>query len=78
VRDGKLKSLGRLMLSPLLGRERLQGLFGDIHEISLAAMGYGEGANPAASGEGLALSYVESQTRGQHKATGFRRGRQPR
>jgi FkbM family methyltransferase len=71
MRDGKVKSLGRRVLSPLLGRPRLQAFFSSVYEISLAAMGYGEGANPAASGEEGALRYVESCLRAEPKVTMF-------
>jgi FkbM family methyltransferase len=71
MRDGKAKSLGRRVLNPLLGRPRLQAFFGDIYEVSLAAMGYGEGANPAASGEEGALRYVESRLLADQKVTIF-------
>jgi FkbM family methyltransferase len=60
MRDGKTKTLGRRVLSPLFGRPGLQSLFQDMYNIALAGMGYGEGNNPATSGEEFALDYVHS------------------
>jgi FkbM family methyltransferase len=71
MRDGAVKTLGRRILSPLLGRPRLQSLFQDLHEVALAGMGYGEGANPAASGEEGALAFVWSSLGTERRVTIF-------
>jgi FkbM family methyltransferase len=60
VCDGTTKSTGRRILGPLLGRPRLQPFFRSLHAVALAGMGYGEGGNPATSGEEGVLGYIQS------------------
>jgi hypothetical protein len=71
VRDGTTTTLGRRFLSPLLGRPRLQPFFRHLHEVALADMGYGEGGNPATSGEEAVLDYVQSSLGAKERVTVF-------
>lgn len=71
MRDGTVKTLGRRTLSPLLGRPRLQPLFENLRQVALAGMGYGEGGDPAASGEERVLDYIQSRLRTKERVTVF-------
>jgi FkbM family methyltransferase len=61
MRDGGAKTVGRRLLTPFLGRPGLQSIFQDIYEVALAGLGYGEGANPAASGEKRLIGHLASR-----------------
>lgn len=65
MKSGPRPSLGRRVLTPLLGRKRYQPLFKILYEVSLAGLNYGEGANPASSGEAYVMRYVKQKTASQ-------------
>jgi FkbM family methyltransferase len=67
----RAKALGRVILSPLLGRPRLQPFFHSLHNVALAGMGYGEGGNPASSGEARVLDYVRGRLPSDRQAVVF-------
>lgn len=52
--------LARRLVTPIIGRRRLQGVFERLHELSLAGMNLGEGANPRTSGESHVLAWLAS------------------
>jgi len=54
-------TLRRRLLSPVLGQPRLQPLFETLQKVALAGMGYGEGNDPASSGEERALGFVQAR-----------------
>ena len=58
-----LKALGRRMLTPVLGRQRLQPLFESLYEVSLAGLNFGEGNHPRLSGERLVIELVAGRVR---------------
>jgi FkbM family methyltransferase len=53
-----IKSVGRKILSPCLGRPRLQGVFQGLVEVGYAGLSVGEGNHPAASGERKAAEAI--------------------
>jgi FkbM family methyltransferase len=71
MHGGLTKQLGRRLLSPFLGRRRFQGFFQDVYEVALAGLNYGEGANPAASGERRVIEYVIGRLGGARTMTVF-------
>ncbi|MBN1461286.1 MAG: FkbM family methyltransferase [Armatimonadetes bacterium] len=66
-----MTSLGRRIVGPFLGRPNLQPLFQAMHNAALAGMGYGEGNNPATSGEEGVLDYVHSRVCSQERVNVF-------
>src|SRR5262245_8108764 len=56
-----IKSVGRKMLRPFLGRRRLQPFFEALHEVAMAGLNMGEGASPFSSGEMMAIRYVRNR-----------------
>ncbi len=58
-----IKSFGRKVLTPLLGRRRLQPLFESLYEIALAGLNFGEGKDPRLSGEQFVIRLVAERLR---------------
>jgi FkbM family methyltransferase len=56
---GALKTFGRKMFSPFLGKKNFQIFFELFHEFSLAGMNAGEGRDPNTSGEYNAIRYIK-------------------
>jgi len=54
----RIKSVGRKLLTPFLGRRRLQPFFEALHDVSMAGLNMGEGASPLSSGEVTAIRHV--------------------
>jgi FkbM family methyltransferase len=55
-----IKRIGRKILTPCLGRPRLQGAFQALVEVGYAGLNVGEGNHPAASGEREAAEAIRS------------------
>jgi FkbM family methyltransferase len=55
-----IKKIGRKVITPWLGRPRLQGAFQGLVEIGYAGLNVGEGNHPSASGERAASETIRS------------------
>ena len=56
-----VKTLGRRILTPVLGKVRFQKLFQILYEVSLAGLNFGEGAQTQTSGELYVLKYIQQK-----------------
>lgn len=59
-----IKTLGRKLLGPTLGRARYQPLYETLYEVSLAGLNLGEGNDPRLSGERGVIELIAQRTSG--------------